>query len=104
MADVLSFADARHLVEQHAGSLRGAQPEPVDLLASRGRVLAQQVVADRDFPPFPRATRDGFAVRSAAVANPPVRLRVVGEIRAGSNPPIARGELAQGEAMEIMTG
>ena len=46
-------------------------------------MLAQTVSADRDLPPFPRATRDGFAVRAADVANVPRRLRNVAEIRAG---------------------
>jgi molybdopterin molybdotransferase len=105
MPDVLTFADARHVVEQHARALRGGDPEPVELLAGRGRVLAQEIVADRDFPPFPRATRDGYAVRSADIAKPAVRLRVVGELRAGADPGSQSfDEWQPGTAVEIMTG
>src|ERR1700680_1429444 len=55
-------------------------PEPVALLEANGRVLAEQVLADRPYPPFPRSARDGFAVRAADV---PGELRVTGEGRAG---------------------
>ena len=40
--------------------------EEVTLLQSTGRILAQPVVADRDFPPFNRATMDGIAISSQA--------------------------------------
>ncbi len=57
-------------------------------------------VADRDQPPFPRSTRDGFACRAAdAVAGLP--LAVIGSIRAGDAVMI---EVGPGEAVEIMTG
>jgi molybdopterin molybdotransferase len=85
---IVSFEEARRIVESHAakamaagGGLRGT--ESVDLLAARGRVLAETILADRDFPPFPRATRDGYAVRSADVERVPARLEVIGEIKAG---------------------
>ncbi len=65
---------------------------------SLGRVLAEPIAADRDYPPLPRAMRDGFAVRSSDV---PGTLRVVGEVRAGRR---LDRPLAAGEAVEIMTG
>jgi molybdopterin molybdotransferase len=40
--------------------------EEVDLLDSRGRILAKPIIADRDFPPFHRATMDGIAINTAA--------------------------------------
>jgi molybdopterin biosynthesis enzyme len=52
---ILSFDDARHLVERHAAEVRTGEVETEQLLASIGRVLAKPVVADRDFPPFPCA-------------------------------------------------
>ena len=52
---------------------------------ARGRVLAEDVAADRDYPPFHRSIRDGFAVRAEDVAAPPVELRSRGEIRAGGH-------------------
>ena len=67
-ASVVSFEEARHIVEQHARKVGPGNVEKVDLLASSGRVLAESILADRDFPPCPRATRDGYAVRAADVA------------------------------------
>jgi molybdopterin molybdotransferase len=72
--------------------------ERVALADAAGRVLADDVHADRDQPPFHRSTRDGFALRAA---DAPGTLRVVGEIAAGTA--LARA-LAAGEAAEIMTG
>lgn len=54
---VLSFEDARHLVEEHATHLRPRGKELVDLLDSAGQVLAEPVVADRNFPRFPGDAR-----------------------------------------------
>ncbi|HEV2352306.1 MAG TPA: gephyrin-like molybdotransferase Glp [Terriglobia bacterium] len=67
----------------------------------RGRVLAEDVNADRDYPPFHRATRDGFAVRSSDLVLLPVTLERMGELRAGEHFP---GRLGQGQCLEIMTG
>ena len=82
-ARIVSFEVARHLVEQHAAGVSSGGTETVDLLAGLGRVLAEGIVADRDFPPFARATRDGYAVRAADVSEVPARLEVVGEVKAG---------------------
>jgi molybdopterin molybdotransferase len=99
---ILSFEEARHLVEQHAGFLTPHGRESVDLLAAAGRVLAETIHADRDFPPFPRSTRDGYAVRSEDLRTIPATLRVVGEIKAGAKGEI--GPVEPGEAVSIMTG
>src|SRR5215467_15059302 len=99
-----TFEQARQRVEEHARQLYSRQAERVDLLAAAGRVLAQEIIADRDLPPFARATRDGFAVRSAEVANPPAKLRVAGEIRAGAEVEASSRALQPGEAVAIMTG
>jgi molybdopterin molybdotransferase len=72
---LLSFSEARQTVEQYAATLGPTQPEMLSLLDALGLVLAEDLRADRDFPPFPRSTRDGFAVRAADVAAPPARLR-----------------------------
>ena len=98
---MLSFADARHTVEQHARSLRSGGAETVELLGASGRVLAEPIIADRDFPPFARATRDGFAVRASDVSKVPAHLRIVAEIRAGAS---AEPSIGPGECAEIMTG
>lgn len=62
------------------------------------RVLAESIHADRDYPPFARSARDGFAIRAADV---PGDLRVIGEVRAGE---AFHGSVGSGEAVEIMTG
>jgi molybdopterin molybdotransferase len=100
-ARVLSFEDARHMVEKHAADVCPGRVETVDLLAAIGRVLAEEIVADRDFPPFARATRDGYAVRAADLAELPARLEMVGEVKAGDWPECTVG---RGQAAGIMTG
>ena len=71
------------------------------LEGAQGLRLAQDVLADRDYPPFDRSLMDGYAVRGADVSSVPRRLPVVGEIAAGAAPPRALGA---GESMAIMTG
>lgn len=94
-----SFEQARACVIGKVTAARLSPPsERVPLLESDGRVLAQALVADRDYPPLARSVRDGFAVRSGDV---PGKLKVVGEVRAGQ---VFTGELADREAIEIMTG
>src|SRR5881398_3651355 len=100
---ILSFEEARHVVEAHATRLRPCGKELADLLEATGQVLAEPVVADRNFPPFPRAARDGYALRAADLAKLPATLEVVGEIKAGAAPESAF-ELHPGEAAAIMTG
>jgi molybdopterin molybdotransferase len=72
--------------------------EEVALLEAAGRVLGENVAADRDYPPVARSVRDGFAVRAADL---PGEMRVIGEVRAGE---AFDGEMQPGEAVEIMTG
>ncbi len=103
---VLNFEDARRVVEQHAANLsaeaQGTAQEIEDLLPAAGRILAEPVYADRDIPPFRRATRDGYAVRTSDLAKLPAKLKVTGEIKAGpSSVPLLQGP---GEALSIMTG
>lgn len=99
---VLTFEQARSTVEREAAKVRATDVERVELVLAAGRVLAETVTADRDFPPFPRATRDGYALRSVDVAQVPARLRLIGEIRAGGAD--AHITVGAGETAEIMTG
>jgi molybdopterin biosynthesis enzyme len=64
-------------------------------------IVAQDVVATEQVPPFANTAVDGYAVRSADVANVPVELRVIGELAAGAAPTIA---VTAGTAIRIMTG
>ena len=103
-AIVLTFEDARRAVEEHAAKLRPTGTESVDLLAAAGRVLAEPVFADRDIPPFARSTRDGYAVRSADLAQLPATLDVIAEIKAGEQFGRIPPEIGSGQAAAIMTG
>jgi molybdopterin molybdotransferase len=104
-AGVLSFAEAYETVRVYSRRIlerRRIHTEEVPLLQALGRVLAEPVAADRDFPPFPRATRDGYAVRAADLnANASTMLRLVGQVKAGDSYDLP---LVSGEAVEIMTG
>ena len=72
------------------------------MLESTGLALAEPILADRSFPPFPRATRDGYAVRASDLAKLPATLQIIGEIKAGSAATDLR--LGSGQAFAIMTG
>ena len=99
---VLKFQQAREtVIEQVRSGLRSLERETVPFPESPGRVLAEPVSADRDFPPFSRATRDGYAVRSADLDQGKTRLRCQGQVKAGS---AFAGRVAPGECVEIMTG
>ena len=58
--------------------------EAVALADALGRILAEDIVADSDLPPFDRAQMDGYAVRAADVAETPALLRIAGESAAGA--------------------
>jgi len=105
-AQVVDLREAIEIVlgealELHAAGAHVLDVERVGLLESAGRVLAEEIVADRDQPPFDRATRDGFAVR-AEEWGAGKRLRMVGQVRAGEA--WSGAALKSGEVVEIMTG
>jgi molybdopterin molybdotransferase len=78
--------------------VRPLEPEPVPVAEAAGRVLAQDLAALVDLPPFPSSAMDGFAIRAADV---PGELPIVFRIAAGLP---AERPLEAGEAMEISTG
>jgi molybdopterin molybdotransferase len=99
---MLRFSEARQVVvDRIAQAFRAPETESVKLAAAAGRVLAGSVCADRDYPPFDRATRDGFAVRSDDLGSVPVELKVIGELRAGAT---FEGAVGRGQCVSIMTG
>ena len=93
----MTFDEARECVLREVLPRRGEREE-VPALAAADRVLAEDVVADRDYPPFDRSARDGFAVRASDI---PGDVEVIGEVRAGE---ICDSEVSRGNAIEIMTG
>jgi molybdopterin molybdotransferase len=95
----LTFLEARSCVLREVAHQRVLPPvETVSLAQSAGRILASDIAADRDYPPFNRSVRDGFAVRSEDM---PGRIRLIGEVRAGDR---FTGIVGKGEGVEIMTG
>ncbi|HEY1342423.1 MAG TPA: gephyrin-like molybdotransferase Glp [Bryobacteraceae bacterium] len=95
----LTFEQARATVLREVGAPRNAPAiEEVPLSSATGRVLAEDIAADRDTPALARSVRDGFAVRAIDL---PGELEVIGEVRAGER---FTGEVAPGQAVEIMTG
>jgi molybdopterin molybdotransferase len=103
-SNVLSFEDARRAVERQAAMVQPPETEIIDLVDAAGRVLADSLLADRDLPPFPRSTRDGYAVRSADLHEVPTMLDVIGEVRAGEKPEQIPASIGKGQAVSIMTG
>lgn len=98
MAPVIDIADARALVLQHCEVL---PPVSTPFRAAIGTVLAAEVVAGEDVPPFANSAVDGYAVRAESVQAAPVELPVVGEVAAGA---FTDHVLQPGEAIRIMTG
>src|ERR1700761_2638550 len=97
---LLSCIDALELIAAKRSAL--TPPPATERLAlhrSLHRVLAQTITADRDQPPFPRSTRDGYALRAADAG---AELRLIGSIRAGEQ--WTGPALQAGETIEIMTG
>lgn len=75
--------------------------ERIRLSASVGRILAEDVKADTDMPPFDRSQMDGFAVIAKDSAKAPIELKIIGESTAGSG---WHRKMKKGEAVRIMTG
>ncbi len=103
---MLSYRAARQIVTDVMLDLRHEIPSELldlntHLSAAVGRILLQEIFADRAYPPFDRAMRDGYAVRSADLGEVPRTLRVIGECRAGT---VFDGEVAKGLCVQIMTG
>ena len=98
---MLSYEEARRRVIEQVGNMRGPRASGrVSVWDALGLVLAEEVKTDRQYPPFDRSTRDGYAVR-AKDAQPGAQLRCAGEIKAGDTVTEA---LAPGTCVQIMTG
>jgi len=96
---MLSPAEAEKLILE---AMPLAPTEKSPIAEAHGRVLRAGIRAERDLPPFDRATMDGYALRSAAVAEGVSRFRIEA-VQAAGQPPRALG--AEREAcVEIMTG
>jgi molybdopterin molybdotransferase len=98
---MLSYEEARRNVIEQVGRMKGPRASAsVSVWDALGLVLAQEVRTDREYPPFDRSTRDGYAVRAVEVG-PGTELQCVAEIKAGD---VVTKALAAGTCAQIMTG
>jgi len=99
---LINVEEARRIVLEQAAPLG---IEQVALSASVGRILAQDLIAQTDLPPFDNSAMDGYAIHSSdtasALREQPVKLRLVGEVAAGE---VRERGVSRGEAVKIMTG
>jgi molybdopterin molybdotransferase len=99
---LMTRLDAVRLIE--GNTMRIVRVEDVSLGDAAGRVLAEDVVAGFNVPPFDRSSMDGYAVRAADTAGAstkPVTLRLIGARHAGE---VFEGVVGEGECVEIATG
>lgn len=96
---MLEVADALATVLKHAKPLKTEFAALTT--AAMGQVLAADITADTDSPPFPKSLRDGYAVRAADCAAPGAELKVIEEVPAGKVP---TKRVGVGEASRIFTG
>lgn len=99
----LLMEEAREMLLGEAVQIK--ETETVSLWESTGRVLAQDVTAVRNQPPFPRSPLDGYAVRSADISGAdrehPAVLQVIDEVTAGH---VSGKTVTEKTAIRIMTG
>ena len=95
---MIPVSQAVQIIKEQAGSL---PVEQIALTSAMGRLLAADVIADSNLPPFDRSQMDGYAVRANDVRTVPARLKIVGESVAGQG---WHHQLNAGEAVRIMTG
>lgn len=101
---LFTFEDAKKAIEKHFKA-KPLGVEEVPLLEACNRVLAENIIAPLDIPPFNRSTVDGYAVKAedtfGADENRPVRLKLCGTVNVGEMPKV---KVEHGTAAEIMTG
>src|SRR6185295_12110790 len=100
---MLSVREAQQRIFSQFSPIDESLVTPLEQAA--GQVLAAEVRASSDLPPFSNSSVDGFAVRAAdslpANRENPLQLPVIGDIPAGSDPAFS---LASGQSARIMTG
>jgi molybdopterin molybdotransferase len=95
MAAIISTEEALKIISEIDFS---AKTEQINFQGSLKRVLAEEIFADSDFPPFNRSAMDGYACRREDFKEP---LSVIEEIPAGKSPTKV---IAPGQCSKIMTG
>jgi putative molybdopterin biosynthesis protein len=101
---LLTFDEAKKAIKSQLRA-KPLGAEEVSLLESSNRVLAENIIAGMDIPPFDRSTVDGYAVKAeetfGAEENRPIVLQISGTVNIGE---LARATVGKGEAVEIVTG
>jgi putative molybdopterin biosynthesis protein len=101
---LLTFDEAKKAIKSQLRT-KPLGAEEISLLESSNRVLAENVIAGIDVPPFDRSTVDGYAVRAeetfGAEENKPVVLQFSGTVNIGE---LARAAVGKGKTVEIVTG
>lgn len=96
---LLSIENVERLIAERVTPV--AEAETVSLKDARGRVLAHDVIAPIDLPPFDNSAVDGYAVRHADLGAGETTLAIVDRLQAGR---AATQGVAAGEAIRIFTG
>ncbi|MBE7517148.1 MAG: molybdopterin molybdotransferase MoeA [Chloracidobacterium sp.] len=95
---MISISSAERIIRRQTGA---GPAERIAIFDAVGRILAEDVIADTDLPPFNRSQMDGYAVIASDTANAPAELRIIGESSAGHG---WDGRVRRGESVRIMTG
>lgn len=95
---MIPVEEARDIILSHIDRL---PKEKVVLDSVLGRYLAEDIVSNRDIPPWDNSAMDGYALHHGDIKSPKTRLRVVYDLPAGLSP---QGSVESGEAVRIMTG
>jgi putative molybdopterin biosynthesis protein len=101
---LLTLDEAKHVIQQYFKP-KPLGVETISLLDAYNRILAENVTATLDIPPFNRSTVDGYAVKAedtfGADENKPIKLKICGTVNAGEPP---KTTVTRGKSTEIVTG
>jgi len=101
---LLTLDEAKNVIQQHFKP-KNLRIEEISILEAYKRILAEDVTAALDIPPFNRSTVDGYAVKAkdtfGADENKPIELKFCGVVNVGEQP---KTKVTQGTAVEIVTG
>jgi molybdenum cofactor synthesis domain-containing protein len=100
---LISYQEAKGIIDRHIQPITRTESVAIDEAVNR--VLAEDLIAAMNVPPFNRAAMDGYAVKAkdtfGAGQFKPVELKIIGEIHAGENPV---KKIKTGQCMQISTG
>jgi len=95
----ISIEEARKLISEHAKPIGKVVQ---DVVQSLGCVISEDIFSPIDLPSFTNSAMDGYAINTESIRFFPVRLKVVGEVKAGET--FKRKKIKEGETLKIFTG